>query len=331
MSAAPDLELTTEIGDGIIQIRLPMVGSPLRHINSYALEDAEGITLIDCGWKADDVREALEGGLARHGWTLRDVRRLLITHFHYDHYGLAGTVMRAGVAELHMHAVDFAFAKRMRADRIATDRAMDEWLARNGLITTPSDEAEEEEHSRRTELTQPTHELHGGETIGRLRALWTPGHSPGHLCFVDARSGRIFTGDHILDPITPHVGVWLEDRGDPLGDFVASLTLAANTQASGVLPAHGEPFDDLQRRVGELLEHHHEREERVLTVLSKGAVSATSVARALPWTRRNRDFDELGQLHQQFAVAETIAHLEHLRMRGLVHREMNGPILYNLP
>ena len=326
MSVQSEVDLTTTIGDGIVQIRLPMAGSPLRHINSYAIEDEGGLTLIDCGWKAEDVRAALDAGLAQHGWTLRDVRRLLITHFHYDHYGLAGTLLRAGVPELYMHALDFAFAKLMRADRAATDAAMDAWLAHNGLHVKPGDD-DAEAHHQRTELTQPTHELRGGEQIGRLRVVWTPGHSPGHICLVDARSGRIFTGDHILDPITPHVGVWLEDRGDPLGDFVASLEIAAGTRATGVLPAHGEPFPDLQRRVAELLAHHHTREAQVMAALEAAPASAAAVARRLPWTRRNRSFAELAESHQQFAVAETIAHLEHLRVRSIVSRDTSDALI----
>src|ERR1700720_3799409 len=77
----------TQLGDGIVQIRLPMAGNPMRYINGYLLEDDDGFTLVDCGWKADDVLEALNAGLAEHGHTLADVRRLLITHVHFDHYG----------------------------------------------------------------------------------------------------------------------------------------------------------------------------------------------------------------------------------------------------
>jgi hypothetical protein len=90
------------------------------------------------------------------------------------------------------------------------------------------------------------------------------------------------------------------------------------------LPAHGEPFPDLARRVEELIDHTATRDAQVLAVVRTGAVSAGDVARRLPWTRRNRSFADLGEFHQQFAVSETIAHLHHLRALSRVER-VRGP------
>ncbi len=327
MAALSDLDLTTALGDGIVQIRLPMVGNPMRYINGYLVEESDGYTLIDCGWKADDVLAALHAGLAAAGASLTDVKRLFITHFHFDHYGLAGTLVRAGVAELGMHALDWKFVSAILADPDGMDDAADAFIARNGLVVDALLE-DEIEHHRRSELTRPTHFLEDGERSGRLRAVWTPGHSPGHLCFVDERSGKMFTGDHVLDPVTPHVGIWHDTRGDALGEYNDSLRKVAAIGATGVLPAHGEPFPDLQRRTDELLAHHQTRDAQVLAALAAGARSAGDVARALPWTRRNKPFSELEEAHQQFAVAETIAHLENLRTRGRVVKMEEADRIY---
>jgi glyoxylase-like metal-dependent hydrolase (beta-lactamase superfamily II) len=325
-----DLERTTALGDGIIQIRLPMAGNPMRYVNGYLVEETGGYTLIDCGWKAPDVLAALHAGLAACGITLADVERILVTHFHFDHYGLAGTLMRAGVAELGMHRLDWNFVSLILSDPVRSDNAADEWIARNGLRVESLLE-DEIDHHRRTELAQPTRELEDGDEVGRLVTVWTPGHSPGHLCFVDTKSGRMFTGDHILDPVTPHVGIWHDVRGDALGEYNASLRKVAAIGASGVLPAHGEPFADLERRVDELLAHHATRDAQVIAALRAGPRSAGDVARALPWTRRGRAFAELSEAHQQFAVAETLAHLENLRVRGVVTRDREAdPIVYTL-
>jgi glyoxylase-like metal-dependent hydrolase (beta-lactamase superfamily II) len=322
-----DFAPTTVHGDAILQIRLPMTGNPLRYINGYVLEDDDGLTLIDAGWKADDVLAALHAGLGEHGYALRDIRRLLITHCHFDHYGLAATLRRAGIGELVMHRRDWALARDHFSDPVAIDIAADEWIARNGLTVDAS--LDEELMHSRTELAPPTRELDGGERIGRLRALWTPGHTPGHLCFIDERGGAIFSGDHILDPITPHVGVWRPGVGDPLGDYIASLHLAGDTRATSVFPAHGEPFPDLQRRVAELLAHEDQRENQVTAALDGAPRNAGDIARSLPWTRRNRSFGELSPAHQQFAVAETLAHLEHLRARhAVVREEQRDSIVY---
>lgn len=325
-----DYPLTSALGDGIVQIRLPMAGNPLRYVNGYLIEDDDGYTLVDCGWKADDVLAALHAGLAEYGRSLADVRRLLITHVHFDHYGLAGTLLRAGVPALAMHPQDWETAQAHLTDPAAFDIAADQWIERNGFRLESDVFAEELQHHR-TELVAPTHLLEDGARVGRLRAMWTPGHTPGHLCFLDRITGKILTGDHVLDPVTPHVGIWREGRGDPLGAYERSLYVVAASGANGALPAHGEPFADVAGRVDELLAHHRHRERQILAALESSAGSATDVARALPWRRRGDPFDDLHAAHRQFAVAETLAHLEHLRARGLVIRDdATDPILYAL-
>jgi glyoxylase-like metal-dependent hydrolase (beta-lactamase superfamily II) len=320
MSNEPAVPGTNDLGGGIAQIRLPMVGNPLRYVNGYLLDDAGGLTLVDCGWKAPDVLAALEAGLRTLGHTLADVRRVLITHHHFDHYGLAGTLRRAGVPELLMHARDWERVRSFRR-HAESDRDADLWLERNGFTPGPLGD---DGFAHRFEVTAPTRLVEDGERIGRLEALWTPGHSPGHLCFADVRTGRVLTGDHVLDPITPHIGMWRESDGDPMGEYLASL---ARVRAYGdvlALPAHGEPFGDLARRAEELIDHTAARDAQVLATLRAGPASAAEVARRLPWTRRNRSFADLGEFHQQFAVSETIAHLHHLRAARRVER-LRGP------
>lgn len=313
------------VADGITRIPLPMEGNPLGWVNAYLVDEDDGATLIDCGWKTPDVRQALENGLASIGRSLRDVARVLITHMHYDHYGLAGSLLRAGVPALGMHQRDWEAAQFLLSDPATSDAASDRWLARHGFAADPEDPSE---HFARSELAQPTLLIADGDRIGRLTALWTPGHSPGHLCFLDARTGRIFSGDHILDPITPHVGAWFAGDDDKLGAYVASVSRMREVDASGVLPAHGEPFDGLAARADALLAHHHQREALIAGLLAEPR-SAAAVARGLPWTRRDRPFTDLSPAHQAFAVAETIAHLEHLRAKGAVARsERDGVFVY---
>jgi len=321
LSIPSNLPPITQIGDRIVQIRLPMTGNPMRYINGYLLEDDDGLTLIDCGWKADDVLAALEEGLALCGHTVRDVRRLLITHFHFDHYGLAGTLIGAGVPELGMHERDWAFLRARRERRGDDDSIVNAWLERNGLPVQPEDD---DDSWDRFDYVEPTRMVEDGEHIGRLRAMFTPGHSPGHLCFVDTVSGRTFTGDHVLDPVTPHVGMWHDSTRDAMGEYVASLRTVGARETTGALPAHGEAFPDLARRVDELLAHEATRETDVLHALDDGPKTATEVAGALRWRRRGDRFDQLHPEHQQFAVAETLAHLEHLRRRNEVTRS-DGP------
>jgi hypothetical protein len=118
--------------------------------------------------------------------------------------------------------------------------------------------------------------------------------------------------------------MWRGHEGNPLGDYLASLEKVRGRGPAGALPAHGEPFPDLDRRVDELIAHTSQRDAQVLAALDGGAASAGEIAMRLPWTRRNRTFSDLGEWHQQFAVAETIAHLHHLEAIGRVRRA-DGP------
>ncbi len=318
MTTESEIQPASDLGDGITQIRLPMAGNPLRYINGYLLEDDGGYALIDCGWRAPDVAAALRAALAERGLRVADLRRVLITHHHFDHYGLAATLVREGAGGVVMHRLDWERALLFHEQRVELDARGDAWLAQNGYVVPP--DADDFDVSR-TELAEPTQFAADGDRIGRLTAVWTPGHAPGHLCFADARSGRIFTGDHVLDPITPHVGIWFDGQGDPLGDDLASLEKIAAYGAAGALPAHGEPFADVGARARAIAGHTRGREALMLATLAAGPRSAAGVAAAVPWTRRERTFASLSPWHQQFAVTETIAHLEHLRVRGVVARE----------
>jgi glyoxylase-like metal-dependent hydrolase (beta-lactamase superfamily II) len=326
--AAEALAPVTDLGAGMHQIRLPMAGNPMRYINGYLIAEDDGATLVDCGWRADDVLDALHAGLAHCGLRLADVARVVITHAHFDHYGLAGTLRRNGLRELLMHPAEWEFAKQHFTDIAEFDRIADEWIERNGFAADYGEVAEEDIDHHRVELTAPTSLVEDGARIGRLRAIWTPGHTTGHLCFIDEQTGRMLTGDHVLDPVTPHVGSWSPNGTDRIGNYIASLEKVNAIGATGVLPAHGEPWTDLAPRVDALIAHEYEREARIISLLERGPASAGDIARALTWTRKERSFDSLAMAHQQFAVAETLAHLEHLWHTNRATRDDSGSIIH---
>ncbi len=322
-------EIVTRHRGDIAQIRLPMAGNPMRYVNAYAFAQDDGLTLVDCGWKADDVLAVLEAGLAEIGAKIGDVERLLVTHAHFDHYGLAATLLRMGVPALYMHAADAHFAKTLLTDPVATDRKSDDWISRNGFTATGS--LEDDVHYNRTEYAEPSVLVSDGDRVGRLRVVHTPGHTPGHLCFVDEITGTMLTGDHVLPRVTPHVGTWFPPSHDTLGDYVASLKKVREMGATRAMPAHGEPFADLATRATELLAHHDARERQIVVAFHGKIKSAGEIAHSIGWTRRETPFSDLEEAHQQFAVAETIAHLEHLRARDYVRSEDDGTtIVYEL-
>jgi glyoxylase-like metal-dependent hydrolase (beta-lactamase superfamily II) len=320
----------TEVLPGVHLLRLPLIGSPLRHTNGYLIHGDDGWTLVDCGWNLPDVLEALTGQLAEIGARLEDIRRLVITHFHADHYGLAGTLVGLTQAKLLMHRLDWLYVEQELADFSATIARFDYWLRLNGA--PPEMVTEEQRRAmdmhRRYTVIAPDEQLEDGQRIvadgHEFQVVWTPGHTSGHICLWDAERKALLTGDHVLDPITPNVSLNREGQGNPLGEYLQSLRKVAELDADLVLPAHGEPFNGVARRVRELLAHHDEREAEVLEAVSHGERTAYQVAADLPWTRRRRTLADLSLGQQRMALTETIAHLEELRARGQIRCERRG-------
>jgi glyoxylase-like metal-dependent hydrolase (beta-lactamase superfamily II) len=326
----------TEVLPGIHQFRLPLTGSPLRHVNGYLLQGDDGYTLVDCGWKTDDVMETLRAELHNIGVALGDVRTLIVTHFHPDHYGLAGTLVELGKLRLMMHRLDWLHIRTNAVNPRASAQTSADWLCQHGLPGEPSDEVRRAlEAVDRYTVVAPDVELEDQACVSvgqhALRVVWTPGHTAGHICLHDPDRDLVLTGDHVLDPITPSVNYMRPGLGNPLGSFLESLRKVAELQADFVLPAHGEPFHGLRRRVREILEHHTEREAAALAALVGGPQSAAMVAEQMPWTRRKLRLSELPPAQQRMALGETIAHLEELRAtRQVVSATDDGLIHYAL-
>ena len=317
-------ELHTSRDGGIEQIRLPMTDHALKYINAYLIEGDDGYTLVDCGWGLPEVLETLERSLSEIGKRINQIRWVVATHFHTDHYGLAGTVAELGGAKLMMHPADWEILDTRFRDVDAELRRRDAWLARNGFpLSGYATEDRMRNFARRLTLKAPNRALEDGDVVQvgshRFRIVWTPGHTPGHICLLDEERSVLLSGDHILPQITPHIGFWNETDGDPLGVYLASLRKVQTFGAKHALPAHREPIDDLPGRIEELIAHHAEREAQILDAL-RGAMTGTEVAEQLSWRRNLSRFNDLPASERSFALVETLAHLEHLRANGSLEK-----------
>lgn len=170
-------------------------------------------------------------------------------------------------------------------------------------------------------LPEPT-VLQGGEVIdvgGReLEAIWTPGHTEGHLCVRDLDQHALFTGDHLLGRITPHIGMWPDQERSPLPDFERSLGLVQDLNASIALPAHEAIIEHPAERAGEILEHHQERRQEMLDAVADGNQSVKDIAvRTFPKRAHDR-------MQLTIAMSETVAHLEALVEEGRLARSGDG-------
>ena len=236
-----------------------------------------GYLLVDCGWDTVDTLKALEGHLRALDIRFADVRHLVVTHIHPDHYGLAGRLREITTAELSFHRLERLYIESRYANADELLEEMREWLRLNG---TP--QAELDQLSRgstgmlsRVQIAYPDKTLDGGEeiTCGRFafKVIWTPGHSAGHICLYDARHKVLLSGDHVLPRITPSVGLHVQAASNPLADFLDSLKLIGRLEAELVLPGHGEPFNGLPERTAALIAHHQRRLDEIVGLLPPGS------------------------------------------------------------
>lgn len=317
------------VAPGVHRIPLPLPMDGLRAVNVYAVEDGDGLVLIDGGWALDVSRALLERSLAEVGRTLADVRRVLVTHAHRDHYTQAVAIRRAVGAEVALGADEEASIRDLMAGTSGMLASQPERLRRLGagaladeLDAVPIDLSE-----TLAFYEEPDVWLAPGrvalDTL-TLDAVHTPGHTRGHLVFHAADRGLLFAGDHVLPHITPSIGFEPARPPFPLRDYLASLERVLRLPDVTLLPAHGPAGCSSHARVRELLAHHEQRLADTRAAVAAGAGLALDVARALRWTRRERAYADLNLFDRMLAVLETAAHLDVLVLRGELVRDASG-------
>jgi glyoxylase-like metal-dependent hydrolase (beta-lactamase superfamily II) len=332
-----------EVAPGIRRLQLPIAMPGLGHVNCYALEDADGFTLVDPGMPGPQSWKAFEARIAAAGIPMRRIHTVVVTHSHVDHFGASGRIRERSGAKVVTHRAfrtwwdpddvdDPDAAADARRPNAQPRRPWDRTTPWGGQHPRPPRKVRFKytflrPFMRRWFVTpSPSRRLEDADvvTLGGREwvAVHTPGHTPDHLCLFDPAAGVLLSGDHVLPTITPHIsGV---DAGpDPLREFFVSLDRMHHLDGvHTVLPAHGQPFGSLDRRVEDIRRHHEER----LQVLRDAAheLGEASVEELAQKLFRPRAWGPM-------ADSETYAHLEHLRLGGEVdRREVGGQLLYRM-
>lgn len=292
-----------KIGDGAFQFRIPMRMNPdagqghLRYTLIYAVETPQGFVLIDVGMDSDQGIQALQAQLEEAGIGPRSVSLILGTHAHGDHVGLVSRVKALTGARLAMHRLD-APNLNVSPFRFRIPPATVEVL------------------------------LDGSEELvpgSGLRVIWTPGHTPGHVCIHDTRRKLLFTGDHMLPTITPNVSLMPgNEDANPLDDFRRGQLALKHLDVAMVHPAHEHSFPHLARRVDEILEHHEQRNQEVLAAVDAGARTAWDIARRIRWNIG--PWEKFNVHARRSALWETQAHIKALMVQGLLVRTEEGSV-----
>jgi glyoxylase-like metal-dependent hydrolase (beta-lactamase superfamily II) len=323
----------TEVAPGVLRTQLPISMPGLGHVNCYIMEDERGIAIVDPGLPGPEPWDDLVDRLGRAGYEVADVHTVVVTHSHPDHFGGALRLRYETDADIVTHETFRTLFDRASPDDSedssdlalntfdeqveAIERYLSEPAPWGGPRGGPPREFLERmryDHDGPGGLFEPltpTRPLVDGQTIRLARREWvavhTPGHTYDHLCLYDPELGVVFTGDHVLPSITPHIS-GLTPHHDPLAMFFDSLTRMADmADVSIALPAHGHPFTDLRGRSLDIIEHHGGRLDIIRQAsaeLPDGTVN--DYMRVL---FRERSWGDM-------AESETYAHLEHLRELG---------------
>lgn len=313
-----------EVAEGVYQLKVP-VPIPLVFVSVYLIEGDDGWTILDTGFDYPDGRTAWEAGASKIGIDLReDVSRIFVSHFHPDHLGAARWLQELSGAPVYMLEAEIPHARDVWNGDDGNSARLVEHLTRHGM---PRPLAEEAAAGTRANLKlpekvvalRPDEEVSLGTSAARV--VHSPGHADHQYMLHDEARGILFAADHVLLRITPNIGKWPDVAPNPLARYIESLDGLRGMDADLVLPGHGPIFHDLGGRIEELLRHHDERLEIMRREILDDPKTSFDVSRKV-------FRDDLTLYEHCFALAETLAHLDHLVLEGRAERSENGVVTY---
>lgn len=313
-----------EVAPDIFLVTLPLPFA-LNIVNCYLLRDTDGWTVLDTGLHTEAGEAGWRAALAALGLAPQAIQRIIVTHHHPDHYGMAGWLQGLTGAPVHLAPREAELAAGIWGKPLALPEPMLALFTAHGtpeaLAATIAHDvarlrAATLPHPVLTPLLPGEQLLMGGRSFVALHA---PGHSDGQLIFYAERDGLMLSGDHLLNKITPHIGVWPGSEPNPLARYLGSLSALAEYSVRLALPGHKTLIHDWRGRIGELLRHHDERLSAMHAAVQGGATAYEVARRVFP-------FEHYTTHEMRFAVAETIAHLEFLTHSGVVRR-IEGPVV----
>ncbi len=303
-----------ELAGGIRRVTLPLPTRP-GHVHAYLLP-GDGWTLVDTGLGLPDARDRWAAELEE---LPGPVARIFVTHFHPDHVGAARDVVELTGAPVAQGRLDYEQCALVWGGDDWGEVLVD-WFRRHGVPDEVTSELVEQGSVYRPFVRfQPDPELiEPGDLVDGWEAVAAPGHADGQLML--HRDGTLVAADHLLDRISPTVGLWPESRPDPLGDYLDALEETIALEPSLAVAGHGEPIADPSGRARELLAHHRDRLEATAAALSVEPRTGYEVSFPLFGS-------DLKASARRFAVAEALSHLERLVRDGAARRHESADVV----
>ncbi|MCV6593108.1 MAG: MBL fold metallo-hydrolase [Silicimonas sp.] len=321
-----------ELAEGVLWMRLPLPMA-LDHVNIFALDDGDGWTLIDSGINSrkclEELKALIAGPLAA-----KPVTRMLVTHYHPDHIGLAGWVKRELGAEIWTTRTSWIFARMLFLD--VQDRPTEAAQAFYRSAGMPADVLAERMQERPfnfadaiVELPMGYRRIVEGERLTIGGRTWQvrmgEGHAPEHATLWSEDDELVIGGDQLLPSISPNLGIYAtEPEADPVGDFLASCRHFAEiaTPEHYVLPGHKLPYHGLPTRLDQLIENHEGALNRLEAALDTPKTACDCFT---PVFKREITGSQFG-----LAMVEALAHCQHLYHAGRATRTTrdDGALLF---
>ena len=317
----------TRLADAAYRVRLPLPWGSLDHVNVFLFRRLDGWLLLDCGLDSPATFEAFEAAFAELRIDWRAITRIVVSHLHPDHLGAAARIRRLSGAPIAMQPHEASLAAPRAAGEAFFAKA-EAFLRRHGV---PAERIGELEAAARktadgADRFFPDEDIDEGDSIeyagGRLDVIQAPGHSPALLCFHDRERRTLYSTDAILERISPNIGVHPFYPGNPLGEYLDSLTRLEALELDRIVPSHGDVFADHRAWIAKTRRHHRRRLDRIEEVFRPRPLDAWAAAGEI-WS------EDLPAGHRRLAMAEVLAHLEYLARTGRVERrEVDGAVVW---
>lgn len=307
----------------VYRIEVPLPQNPLRATNSYVIKGQDRNLIIDTGFNLPECMNAMRSGLNELDVSLRETD-FFITHMHSDHLDLLWALPTAS-STIYLSKPD-----------AETVRSSDKWVEVRRYFSRisgfPEDVFQEviEKYSphrhRRGDPPKFT-TVKEGDKIGVnefvFECVETPGHSEGHMCLYESKRKILFSGDHILNDISPNISLWQYDW-NPLKSYLESLDKMCKFDVELVLPGHRSFFKDCKKRIEELKSHHQIRIKEISSILGNEGKDAFNIASEMSWDMTYESWDLFPPPQKLFATTEALSHLKYLEDKGLILRQMDG-------
>lgn len=319
-----------ELYPGIFLVEIPLRNNPLKALNCYVIKGEESL-IIDTGFDTEENRSLLFKALEELEIDPKKTR-LFLTHLHSDHTGLAAYLGQEGI-KVYMGEVDSDFLKESLYEDSFHWVDIQELALAQGLKEDKLDIQRHPGFRFRPKELPPMIKTKEGDCfkVGdyKLEVLDLPGHTPGLQALYDKEKGFLFSGDHLLDSITPNITFWGEEYGDSLGIYLKNLDKLRQMHIRQVFSSHRELPQDHLKRITELIGHHADRLSEIKIILEKlGPSTVRDVTKRMSWDIRAKDWNDFPSAQKWFAAGEAHAHLRHLRELGEIKQETREGIFY---